>query len=79
MNKKQRLTVGDAELIKVKDSFDFCALHESELTEAQKEFLKSLRRQYYKTGELTEKQRAVLWDIERFLRPDTTLNVRCNY
>ena len=76
--KKANITIEIATRIRIRECFDFLKIHESDLTDSQIELVNSMKRQYSKRKELSEKQLQVLFSIAKYLEPDKELIIH-NY
>ena len=78
--KKANITIEIATRIRIRECFDFLKIHESDLTDSQIDLVNSMKRQYFKRKELSEKQQQVLFSIAKYLEePNKELIVRSNY
>jgi hypothetical protein len=78
MKKLSKLTTGSAVHLQIRDAFDFCKVHEDDLTPWQGSFVKGLKSDFVRRGDLTEKQLNALFDLVKSLTPEKTLIIR-NY
>ncbi|HEY5124521.1 MAG TPA: hypothetical protein VIK14_12380 [Ignavibacteria bacterium] len=57
----------EAKNIKIKETFDYLYLCEKQLTPSQLEFIRSVKKQFARTKELSEKQMKILIEIKKYL------------
>ena len=76
---KSKITVNNATEMRIREAFDFLRVCQEDLTDAQIEFIKGLRKQFRERGSLSERQMQCLWDIQKLLKPSSPGRVRMNY
>lgn len=73
-----KININSASIMRIRECFDFLRIYDSELTDSQRELVKSLRKQHIERG-LSDKQEKILLDIARFPKTDESLNEKHNY
>jgi len=56
--------------IRIREAFDYLYLHKRDMSSGQIKFIDSLKRQWKRKKELSDKQRKILFDMQKYIIPD---------